>query len=306
MEARLRSWWHLKTILVVLNILVVVILLIIIGYRFDWTGFNGNNKSGKTLWDWMQLLFIPVVLAVAGFWFNHRERKAAELRAENERKAAELRAEAERYIAEDNQHEAALQAYIDKISELLLHERLGESPPPDKVVSIAQARTATVLRILDAIRRASLIQFLSQSGILAICVENSVKGSFDLPLNNENSLRGIELPGTNLNGVNLSMIHMEGVNLQQSSLKQANLQGIDLSKANLRGADLSHANLQKAILIGADLQGARLFMADLRGANLTGTNLEIANLRDADITPEQWEKAKSLKGATMPDGSKHD
>src|SRR6266849_6202285 len=117
MGARLRSWQqqikqHLVTILVVAVISVLAITLIILGYRFDWTGFNGNNKSGKTLWDWMQLLLIPVVLAVAGFWFNHRERKAAELRAENDRKAAELRAEADREISFDNQHEAALQAYI--------------------------------------------------------------------------------------------------------------------------------------------------------------------------------------------------
>src|SRR5947207_10262402 len=82
------------------------------GYLFhwDWTGFNANNKSGKTLWDWMQLLFIPVVLAVAGFWFNHRERKAAELRAENERKAVELRAEAERGI---EQQRAKAEKYLN-------------------------------------------------------------------------------------------------------------------------------------------------------------------------------------------------
>jgi Pentapeptide repeats (8 copies) len=263
--------------------LVVVIALISLEIRLYGTGF-----TGKRLWDWLQLLIIPLVIAGGGYLFTLAMRRN------------------EQQNTMDNQREAALQVYIDKISELLLHEKLHESPPPNEVQVIAQARTATVLRILDPIRRASLIQFLSQSGILAICVENSVKGSFDLPLNNENSLRGIELPGTNLNGVNLSMIHMEEVNLQQSSLKQANLQGIDLSKANLRGADLSHANLQKAILIGADLQGTRLFMADLRGANLTGTNLERANLRDATITQEQWEKAKSLKGATMPDGTKHD
>ena len=91
MPARGPSWWRqieqrLVTILVVASILIVASALIIIGYRFDWTGFNGKDKLGKTLYDWMQLLFIPVVLAVAGFWFNHRERKAAELRADRARR----------------------------------------------------------------------------------------------------------------------------------------------------------------------------------------------------------------------------
>src|SRR6266568_9281838 len=93
---------HLVTVLVIAAILAVAIALIIIGYRFDWTGFNGNSKSGKTLWDWMQLLFIPLVLAVIAIFFNRAERKN------------------EQAIATDNQQEAALQAYLDKMSELLL------------------------------------------------------------------------------------------------------------------------------------------------------------------------------------------
>jgi uncharacterized protein YjbI with pentapeptide repeats len=49
-----------------------------------------------------------------------------------------------------------------------------------------------------------------------------------------------------------------------------------------------------------------LFGADLQGANLVGTDLEKANLFDAKISrQEQLEKAKSLKGAIMPDRSIH-
>src|SRR2546425_9385816 len=143
MEARPRSWWQtIRRLLAVVGIIVACVLGIalivgIIGeylFHWNWTGFNGNNKSGKTLWDWMQLLFIPVVLAVAGFWFNHRERKAAELPAEIEQKAAEQRAKAEREISEDNQREASLQAYINEMSEPLLHENLRESDQQKEVL----------------------------------------------------------------------------------------------------------------------------------------------------------------------------
>ena len=124
MGAWLHSWWQqfkrpvLITGLITVSMLVIV--LIVVEVRAYGTGFGVYTiittskttsgvtsptiasttayQPGKTLWDWMQLLFIPVVLTVAGFWFNHRERKAAELRAENERKAAGLRAEAEREI----------------------------------------------------------------------------------------------------------------------------------------------------------------------------------------------------------------
>ncbi len=97
MGARFRSWWqqikkHRVAIGVVAIVLVVAITLIIVGYWFDWTGFNGYNKitvvhtisgtnagtvirteeyqPGRTLWDWMQLLIVPVVLALIALLFN--------------------------------------------------------------------------------------------------------------------------------------------------------------------------------------------------------------------------------------------
>jgi|SRR5437588_11582781 len=117
MGARFRSWWQqikqhpVASILIALFI-VFGVLVLVGGYKLNWawTGFNGTDKTDKTLYDWMQLLFIPIVLAIAGFWFNHRERRAAESRADIERIAAELRAKTEQDIAEDNQREAALQA----------------------------------------------------------------------------------------------------------------------------------------------------------------------------------------------------
>jgi len=120
MGARFRSWWqqikqHRVAIGVVAIVLVVVIVFIIIGYLFDWTGFNGYNKvtithtirgtnagtvtkteeyqPGKGLWDWLQLLIIPAVLAVAGYVINltisRGEQEATEQRAQSEREATD-------------------------------------------------------------------------------------------------------------------------------------------------------------------------------------------------------------------------
>ena len=91
---------HPRITILIFFLLALTVTILIGGYRLNWawTGLTGEKETYRTLYDWLQLLFIPVVLAVAGFWFNHRERKAAELRAENERKAAGLRAEAEREI----------------------------------------------------------------------------------------------------------------------------------------------------------------------------------------------------------------
>jgi len=321
MVGRLRSWWQQikqhpfrSAIIIVLGIGLIVSLIGGYFFNWDWTGLgpytpptkDSNFQRARTLWDWLQLLIVPIMLAVGVFWLNQiqksRDERIAEQRAESEQRAAEKRAQTEREIALDNQQQAALQAYFDKMSELLLHEHLGELAPSHEAVVIARARTATVLRILNPSRCASIIQFMSQAGILKLCVENSAKSSFDWPIKNEYSLAGIELPETNFNRVDLSMIHLEGANLYRASLREANLEEIDLSGANLQRANLMHANLQKANLGGANLQGTRLLGADLQGARLFG-----ANLKDATgITIEELEKqTKSLKGATMPDGSIH-
>ena len=171
-----QKWWqqikrNRVAIGVVAIVLIVVIALITIGYWFDWTGFNGYNKvtithtingtnagtvtrteeyqPGKGLWDWLQLLIIPVVLAVAGYVINltvsSGEQEATKQRAQSEQEAAEKRAKTERMIAEDNQRETALQAYIDKMSELLIHEALRGSEPEKEVRKIARVRTLTLL-----------------------------------------------------------------------------------------------------------------------------------------------------------------
>jgi uncharacterized protein YjbI with pentapeptide repeats len=79
----------------------------------------------------------------------------------------------------------------------------------------------------------------------------------------------------------------------------------DLSCAHLYPNGLAGANLRGAPLEGAYLRGADLHGASLIGADLSGAVLSEANLRDATVTREQLAKAKSLKGATMPDGSIH-
>ena len=79
-------------------------------------------------------------------WFTTRQGKVAD--AENT----------------DNQHETALQAYIDKMSELLLEKNLRNSAKEDEVSKIARVRTLTILPLLDGNRKSSLLKFLYETG----------------------------------------------------------------------------------------------------------------------------------------------
>jgi hypothetical protein len=78
---------------------------------------------------------------------------------------------------------------------------------------------------------------------------------------------------------------------------------IGLSGANLIDANLIDANLSGASLSGADLSDADLSDADLSDADLSGANLTSANLFEPrGWTEDQLSEARTLRGATMPDG----
>src|SRR5216683_549921 len=310
MVSRLRSWWQnrSKLLLVVgaMVLLMGVVVLIIAGYIFkwDWTGFNehrGPNilqyQPAKTLWDWLQLLgvlAIPVAVVLGVAWFTTKQGQVGD--AENK----------------DNQREAALQAYIDNMLELLLAKNLRSSTEDEEVQKIARVRTLTVLRRLDAERKGSVLQFLQESGLIG-------KDKRVIHLTGANligaNLIGANLSGANLSGVYLSRADLSGVdlsgaylflaNLSKANLSGASLYEANLSLANLSRADLSGANLSKANLSGANLSEVVLSGANLNGANLNGADLSGANLRGALVTAEQLTATKLLLGATMPDGSKH-
>ena len=252
-------------------VLTVVIVLIVAGYIFnwDWTGLNGYNKA-KTLWDWLQLLIIPVVLTIGGFWLN-------QIQTSRQEQAAEQRVEVERSIARDIRRETALPDYIDKMSELLIEKNLRSSQAGDEIRIIARSRTLIALRELDADRKGSLLRFLYEARLI-----------------NKDEKEGI----LNLTGADLSAAQLSGVDLSRAKLSGADLGVANLYGANLSDADLRGCNFGEAIMTRANLSGADLSDADLSRANLSG-----ANLQRAKVTQEQWEKAKSLKDATMPDGS---
>jgi hypothetical protein len=144
-ETRVRKLIPLVTALLgAMTLLIALVRTILAGYGAEWTGFGAYILSdssyvrGKTLWDWMDLLFIPLFLALGVFILQRSERAL-------ERRAAEQRAKLEREIAKDRQQEAGLQAYLDRMTELLLDEKLQQNNR-EKALNMMRVRTLTALR----------------------------------------------------------------------------------------------------------------------------------------------------------------
>jgi uncharacterized protein YjbI with pentapeptide repeats len=281
----------------------------------------------KTIWDWMELLLLPLVLAGGVLLFTVSRRQM-------ERQHSEENALVDREIASDQQREEAVQAYFDRMSDLLLKEKLSRYSP-EEVKTVARIRTLTVLRGLDSKRKGRVILFLKDSGlidreaIIDLCGADLSGTSAAFASLGRVNIGEANLSGADLQGAGLGKSYLGGTNLQGANLAGANLAGADLFEANLSGANLSHARLNGANLNGADLRGCKLNEANLSDADLSGVNLSVgdlirANLRGAklegarlagadlsqadlsgtQLTKTDLEKAKSIDGATLPDGTK--
>jgi uncharacterized protein YjbI with pentapeptide repeats len=289
MGARFRSWWQsvrkpLEIFVVIVGCILVIALLVAIALAYIFS-VNVPGFRGKTLWDWLQLLIVPLVLAFIALVFQRANSRT------------------EQQIALDKQREDLLQVYLDRMAELLLKEKLRSSAVDAEVRNVARVRTITVLAQLNGRRIGHVFTFLREAGLVSTTSNDNV----------------VDLRGADLGTVNWSHANMGGAYLPEAYMPGANLSDTDLSEANLSEAYLREADLSKAFLCGINLCGAGLSGANFSGANLTDANLSGAFLDGANFSGatligaklsgtkvdlEQLKQAKSLKGATMPDGSK--
>ncbi len=62
-------WWTWKRVLLVSIVILVILEIGTYAFNWTWTGFKDNN----TLWDWLQLLLLPIALAAVPIWFMAEE-----------------------------------------------------------------------------------------------------------------------------------------------------------------------------------------------------------------------------------------
>lgn len=277
--------------------LVILAALLTFGiwrYGWGWTGFLAyttttttpagtsiQTQPGKTLWDWLELLIIPLVLTAGGYWLNRAQRRR------------------EQQLAQDQEQAQALQGYLEAMTELIVKHNLTEQEVYAAESIIARSRTLTLLPGLNGLRKASVLRFLYESRLISqekpvINLNMADFSGADLGearLGDAN-LEQVNLTKANLKGANLAGANLLGADLSQANLHKAVLSGARLFEANLRGTNLREASLQPLIQIdavpvsppGADLSQANLSGADLRGANLQEVNLSGTDLSQADLS----------------------
>jgi uncharacterized protein YjbI with pentapeptide repeats len=253
-----------------LLLVVLLALLIFAGYQLAWTGFGEQPSTvttkrteisdgaesvtvttveqttpGKTLWDWLDLIIVSLVVGTGFFLLNRWQKERDRLRDLKRKEQEDAR-------DEKLNHQAMLREYFDAMTGLILAGKFEE--PDERTSMVAKARTLTVLRNLDLSGISAVLRFLKEAQL-----------SEAVPLEG-GDLRNVRWAKVDLAGANLS-----GANLSGADLREAKLEGTDL-----RGADLSNVDLNKADLSRADLRTSGTRITNLTGARLEFTQLALA------------------------------
>jgi len=211
----------------------------------QWTGFGPydstiNGPRSKTLWDWLDLLIVPLVLSV-GVWFLSSTEK-----------------ESEKLVELDRQQQSVLDLFINQISKLILENGLKSENVAKDTRAIARIYALGAFRRLSRERKAEALQFLLESRL----IDNEPI----IPL------RGANLREAFLDHAELVGAEIKGAYFCNACFKQANL-----TEANLCGCDLSYVDFTQANFTGTDLSYAILKNAKLRNADLTKVKLDWAD-----------------------------
>lgn len=264
---------------------VTIFIAFVVGDWAPWTGFKG-----KTLWEWLELLGVPLTLAVLGYILQQQEQKRSREEAKEQREIAAAEAKDE-----------ILQAYFDRLSALLVDKNLlaiatklypendfKDGPPLPRPLP---PELATLERARDAARAQVVAPEQQELCDAAIDVIRARTLSI---------LRRFKGDGERKASVIKFLIEAEVISKAKLSLRGADFSEADLAGVNLEKADLSKVNLEKANLFGANLNGANLFRANLNEADLSRAKLEKANLWKTTLVETNLGEAFNYKPIGSP------
>lgn len=298
-------------------LLIGTILFIRLGYIWGWTGFNyrlevKDQVSGKYLWDWLDLLVVPTVLAGLGLLFNYTQRKneleISEKERRKDRDIAQQSVEVQQAIETDRLRENILQTYFDRMAELIIGinntNRQGEVIG---LINVGRARTLTILRQLDPERKGFVVRFLAEAKLIEAASPVIKLNGCDL---SDIRLERFTLPNINLSGADLSSAQIFSTNLIGSDLSNTRIANANFSdclfqKVNFSRAKIIETQLVRTSLFESNFQDSEIVQSLIVDCILTDANFRNANLVSLKffgdfLSPEQIHQTKKIVDAEVP------
>jgi uncharacterized protein YjbI with pentapeptide repeats len=274
----IKKWWWVGT----LTLATAVIPQLILNFStfWHWAGFQD-----KTVWDFLELLIVPALIAVSVAYLSIQERK-------NELIQTEKNNALQRELTDIRLQEERIENYLQKMTDLLTEKSLNRSKAHDPSRVAARSLTGWILARIHHPRRGFILSFLYEAGLLTTHDPKIVAKNINLSQ--------VYLPNTDLNNINLSGAILVKSNFMWSNLKNSNFSHALINESSFFETDFTNCNFKEANLSGAKMKLCNFTNVDFSNANLRGAVLSMANLTNAKISQEQIRQVKLLDGAILP------
>lgn len=223
-----------------------------------WTGFGPYDEKvdgprGKTLWDWLDLMIIPLTIGFIGFLYKEADQE----------KSINKQKEKDQLTNVDS--------FFKILTELITKNNLLNNTSNDPNRIIARTRSIQALDEADSERKGQILQFIYESGLINL-----------KPILN---LNGVNAKKSNLEGIVLRYAEIRGAYFNNSCLKNT-----FLDNSCFISCDFSNSNFTECSLNNTDLSYTNLSNTNLKNLNLLTVNFEGANLNNADLRGSQLSK----------------
>ncbi len=287
----------LRDILQIIIIGFSIIIFLRFVYKIPFIGSIWKYLFGeKTLWDWLELLLIPVGLLIIGIYFtNYFTSQQMDVNVEKVRyevtqnyldifKKENFLTEFKQEVDYAVKNQSELKKAIEQNPENVCFHYYKYLPKNNLLTS----KTKLVLEQLTKLKTSKYSKSIEKKHILEF-------------------LRSSELikKGQNQETQKYNYLMIPFADMSSSDLYYADLSNTCLDSVKFSSYDGSYTStsdmrrikLNGSILTGAILKGANLRYADLRGAELKNSSLENADLRGANLSGAKVYNTKALKGA---------
>ena len=195
------------------------------------------------------------------------------------------------------------------MSDLMSDRELLESRSGSDARGVARTLTLTTLRRLDGSRKADVVRFLAESGLIDTafrrrppkCARRSRHDGTNrckaYPVSS--NAAKVSLRGADLRDLALANARLIRVDLSETDLRDATFENALLIDVRLNASDMRDSSFRRATILGGMLSGGRLERADFNGAHLLAQGPDTA-------TPPPglwWSVPSTLASACLTEAS---
>ncbi len=221
----------------------------------EWMGirfYNDENEiEVKKLWDWLDLLIVPLSLILLG-WIYRAYEKSKEEKKEIE-----------------NQQNEIIDSYFRIVSDLIIKSNLLDKIKNKESKIIARTRTIIAVENLEGERKGQVLQFLYESELIDNIGLNILGANF----------RNVQVSGIVLRGITIKGVYFCGADFENTFLDKSCFISCNFSNTNFKGSSMENTSFKYS-----NLSNCKLTNIDLTKVDFEGIDLSNADLSNSKIT----------------------